>query len=189
MAVVSSTTGTSGPAIPPCVPGPSGLQADASSSPSEVEGHDLHTVTSSAIQEAGGESTTNGSSDTPKRPKKHPRRPEHWARNVAKAKRAKGEAYVSPSTGKEVPARETKPACKCRRKCYEAFRDAERGNLLQQFNDLGKKEVQDAYLFGLISSRPIQRRRPRTGARRARRATYFYHVSVLTVIVVCRCMY
>ena len=163
MAVVSST---SAPAIPPCVPGPSGLQGDASSS---VEGHDLHTVTSSAIQEAGGESTSNGNSDTPKRPKKRPRRPEHWKKNVTKAKRAKGEAYISPSTGKEVPARETRPACKCQRKCYEAFSDAERGDLLQRFNDLGNKEVQDAYLFGLISSRPIQRRRPRRSAGRARR--------------------
>ena len=43
-------------------------------------------------------------------------------------------------------------------------------------------------LFGLISSRPIQRRQPRTSAGRARRASYFYHVSVLTVIVVCRYM-
>jgi hypothetical protein len=96
-------------------------------------------VTSFAIQEAGGESTSNGNSDTPKRPKKRPRRPEHWEKNVAKAKRAKGEAYISPSTGKEVPARETRPACKCWRKCYEAFSDAERGDLLQQFNDLGNK--------------------------------------------------
>ena len=71
MTVVLST---SGPAIPPCIHGPSGLQADASSS---VEGHDLHTVTWFAIQEAGGESTSNGTSDTPKRPKKRPRRPEH----------------------------------------------------------------------------------------------------------------
>ena len=98
MADVSST---SGPVVPPCVPGPSGLQADTSSSPSGEQ--DLHAVTSSALEAAGGgESTSNGSSDTPKRPRKRPRRPENWKKNVAKAKRAKGEAYVSPSTGKHV---------------------------------------------------------------------------------------
>ena len=146
MAVVLSTSG-SGPSIPPCVPGPSGLQAEASSSPLEIEGgDDLHTVTSSALQAAGGgESTSNGGSDIPRRPKKRPRRPESWRKNVAKAKRAKGEAYVSPSTGREVPARETEPPCKCRRKCYEAFSDAERSELLQRFNELGKKDLYAAY--------------------------------------------
>lgn len=52
MAAVSSTSGPS-VSIPRCVPGPSGLQADASSSPLET-GDDLHAVTSSAIQAAGG---------------------------------------------------------------------------------------------------------------------------------------
>ena len=40
-----------------------------------------------------------------------------------------------------------------------------------------------------MSSRLIQRRLPRTSAGRARRASHFYHVSVLTVLVVCRYMY
>ena len=126
MADVSSTT----PNIPPCVPGPSGLQADqssSSSSPSKaVTG--IHAVSSSAIVAAGGGgSTTNGSSDTPIRPRKRPRRTENWKKNVAKAKRAKGEAYVSPSTGSLVPAHKTGPACKCKsRKCYQAFNDREK---------------------------------------------------------------
>ena len=175
---MTDVSSTSGPVVPPCVPGPSGLQADTSSSPSGEQ--DLHAVTSSALEAAGGgESTSNGSSDTPKRPRKRPRRPENWKKNVAKAKRAKGEAYVSPSTGKEVPARETGPACKCKRKCFYAFSDAERHDLLSRFNGLGNKEVQDAYLFGLISTKPIQRRRPRRSSGKARRASYYYHVSVL----------
>lgn len=176
-AMVSSTTG---PSIlpPPCVPGPSGLHAEASSSSPEVQSQDLHAVTSSAIAAAGGGESTNGSSDTPRRPRKRPRRPENWRKNVAKAKRAKGEAYVSPTSGKLVPARKTGPACKCKRKCYEFFSDAERDDLLKRFYGLANKEVQDAYLFGLISSKFIKRKRPRTSTGITRRASYCYHVSV-----------
>ena len=43
-------------------------------------------------------------------------------RNVAKAKQVKREAYISPTTGKTVAARDTGPACQCKRKCYDAFR-------------------------------------------------------------------
>jgi hypothetical protein len=89
-------------------------------------------VTSSTIAAAGGgESTSNGSDNTPKRPRKCPRHSEAWKRNVAKAKRAKGETYISPTTGKMVAARETGPACQCKRKCYDAFSSAEKADLLK----------------------------------------------------------
>jgi hypothetical protein len=54
-----------------------------------------------AVAEAGGGSSTNGtSSDTPFRPKKRVRQPDTWKKTVAKVKRARGEEYVSPGTGK-----------------------------------------------------------------------------------------
>ena len=75
-------------------------------------------VTSSAIATAGSEeSTSTGSSDTRKRPKKCLRHPEAWKKNVAKAKRVKSEAYVSPTMGKTVGSREIGPASKCKRRC------------------------------------------------------------------------
>ena len=57
--------------------------------------------------------------------------------------------------------RRTGPAYKCKRRCYEAFSDPEKEAILTQFNSLANKEVQDVYLFGLISSRAVKRRRPR----------------------------
>ena len=128
MAVVSSTITT--PNVPPCIPGPSGLHAEAavesSGSSLDADAGDLHAVTSSTIATAGGgESTSNGSDNTPKRPRKRPRHSEGWKGNVAKAKSAKGEAYVSPTTGKMVAARESGPACQCKRKCYDAFSSAD----------------------------------------------------------------
>ena len=134
-----------------------------------------------AVAEAGGGTSTNGtSSDTQVRPRKRVRHPETWKRNMARAKRAKGEEYVSPSTGELVPARETAPACKCKRKCYDAFTEDERTSILQEFNGLANKELQDSYLFGLISTTAIKRRRPRGSSGKAPpRAMHVYRVSIV----------
>lgn len=142
-------------------PGPSALQVD------ELVSH--------AVQAAGNGSSTNGSSETPARPRK---RPETWKRSVAKVKRARGEPYISPSTGKEVPARTTGPPCRCKRKCFQLFSAQEVEGVISDFNDIGDKQLQDAHLFGLMKPREIQRRRPRrsTGAK-TRRASYLYYVS------------
>ena len=143
MTGVSSTT-------PDCytsVPGPSGIQP--------VVG--VHEAAARAVAGAGGRSSTNGSSDTPVRPKKRPRRPDRWKKNVAKLKRVRGEEYISPSSGRVVPPRKTGEACKCkRRRCFEYFSDHEKKDILSQFNHLANKEIQDAYLFGLISSSALK---------------------------------
>ena len=91
------------------LPGPSLPGPSSSSGP----GSRCHVATSLAIREAGNGST-NGSSDTPARPKKRKRKPETWKKNVAKVKRVRGEVYISPSTGKEVEARKTGPPCRCK---------------------------------------------------------------------------
>jgi hypothetical protein len=150
------------------VPGPSGLC--------------LHASVSVTVSLAGNGRSSNGSSDTPKRPKKRPRQPESWKRNVAKAKRAKGEEYTSPSTGKTIPARSTGPPCTCKKRCFELISDDEKRQLLEAFNGLTSKDLQDAHLFGLIVSNKIKRRRPRgASARSARRASYTYHVRLNVV--------
>ena len=51
----------------------------------------------------------------PQQPRKRPRRPETWKHSVAKAKRPRGEEYVSPSTGKKVPACTGIPSSCCKR--------------------------------------------------------------------------
>ena len=151
-------------------PGPSGLC--------------LHASVSVSVSLAGNGRSSNGSSDTPIRPKKRPRRPETWKRNQAKAKRAKGEEYTSPSTGKTNPARSTGPPCTCKKRCFELVSEDEKRSLLEAFNGLANKDLQDAHLFGLIVSRDIKRRRPRgASARSVRRASYTYHVRGKIVLV------
>ena len=82
-----SMTGVSS-TMPDCytfVPGPSGLQP--------VVG--VHEAAARAVSEAGGWISTNGSGDMLVRPKKRPRKPDTWKKNVAKLKRARGEEYIS----------------------------------------------------------------------------------------------
>ena len=144
-------------------------------------GLSIHTTVSVTLTQAGNGHSTNGTSgsETPKRPKKRPRRPESWKRTAAKIKRAKGQSYVSPSTGKTVPARGTGDPCQCKRRCFDLFSAVERVAVIDAFNSLANKELQDAHLFGLIASSPIRRRRPRQQPHTAnqRRATNTYHVS------------
>ena len=58
-------------------------------------------------------SKSSSSSLTPARPRKRLQKPELLERNVAKVKRPKGEAYVSPSTGYEVQPTKPGPTCVC----------------------------------------------------------------------------
>ena len=62
---------------------------------------------------AGNGHSTNGSagSEMPMRSRKRVRRPDSWRRNVAKKKRAKGEEYTSPLSGKSMPNWKTGDPC------------------------------------------------------------------------------
>lgn len=114
----------------------------------------IHTSVHIAVDTMGNGHSTNGS-ETPKRPKKRPGRPEKW-KNVAKSKRAKGEPYVSPSTGKTVPAHSTGEACNCRNKCYDLLSQEEKEWVIEAFKALSNKDLQDAHFFGLIKSRDVK---------------------------------
>ena len=116
---------------------------------------------------------------TPARPRKRRRQPELWKKNVAKSKRARGESYISPSTGNVVASAKPGPPCKCKRKCYTKFSDDEKTKIFSLFWELGDKAVQDAYLHGLIRVKKVGRRRPRTECESSspREATYVYVVS------------
>ena len=157
-----------------CAPGPSGLS--------------LHTSVSVTVSLAGNGHSNNGSSDTPRRPRKRPRRPDTWKRNEAKAKRAKGEEYQSPSTGKTVPARCIGSPCGCKKKCFDQFSDEEKHIIVESFNGLANKDLQDGHLFGLISPKEIKRRRPRLDSGRSRIASYTYHVSELFLVSPLLCL-
>ena len=120
---------------------------------------------------------SSSSSATPLRPRKRKRRPETWKRNVAKVKRAKGEEYISPTTGKVIEGAKQGPPCTCQRKCFERFSEAELSRIFTCFWELGDKNVQDAYLHGLIRVKKVERRRPRRSHCKDRNATFVYVVS------------
>ena len=153
------------------------------SAPSEAHrpsGLSIYATVAVTVQCTGNGHSSNGSSsDTPKRPRKISRRPETWQRAAAKAKRARGEEYVSPSTGKTVAARSTGPLCSCKQKCFHRFTDREKASAVRSFYALENKELQDVHLFGLIHASSVQRRRPRTGGvKTVRQATHTYMVSM-----------
>ena len=126
----------------------------------------------------GNGSSSNGG--TPRITRKRPRRPDTRQRNVKKAKRAKGEEYVSAS-GNVVPPRVTGPPCTCKRRCFSKFTDEQKEIIVESFNGLADKGLQDAYLHGLISARDVKRRRPRIRSEamtRNRAVSFYYRVSM-----------
>lgn len=89
--------------------------------------------------------------------KKRTLNPSVWKRNVTKELRAKGQKCVSLRK-----KRVTGPPCKCNLKCFNNVTDKQRLILLNIFNEIGNKEMQDTFLFGLIETKDIIRRRPIT---------------------------
>lgn len=82
-----------------------------------------------------------------------------WKRNVTKVLRAKGQEYVS-LRNKFVKKRVTGPPCKCKLKCFKIVTDEQKLMLLNIFNGIGDKEMQDTFLSGLIEIKNIVKRRP-----------------------------
>ena len=103
----------------------------------------------------------------------------HGKRMLQRPNELRENHTVLPSTGKTVPSRSTGEACSCRNKCYDLFSPEEKDAVIEAFNALSNKELQDAHLFGLITSKDVKRRRPRQTMirRQERKASYTYHVS------------
>lgn len=59
-------------------------------------------------------------------------------------------------SGKNVPAR-AQYECECQNKCTRKLAENVKKDILDKFNGLESKNVQDAYLFGLISVRSVER--------------------------------
>ena len=111
-----------------------------------------------------------------RRARKRTRNPEAWKKTVTKRKKARGEEHERHD-GTTAPARSTGLPCSCNRKCFSFFTDEERQQIITGFNGLGSKDLQDANIFGLISRRPVKRRRSRNGTRsNSRDHSYTYRV-------------
>lgn len=113
------------------------------------------------------------------RGRKRVRNESKWRKNVKRDKVVRGETYRNAS-GRTVPAKKMGPACTCRRKCFSRIDVEIRDRNFAAFYALADKELQDAHLCGLISSRKVQRRRQRDGSRPERNETYVYRVSFST---------
>ena len=82
-----------------------------------------------------------------------------WKQEIAKDLRNRGKEYTSEKTGKVVPARKVREACKCKLKCYEKVPEGLRNEIHDNFWDLGNYNAQNAYLSKLLKSKVVKRRR------------------------------
>ena len=124
---------------------------------------------------------SSSSSTTPLRPRKRKMCPDAWKKNLAKAKCARGEEYVSSSSGKKVEAAKQGPPCLCKQKCFEKFKETELLRIFTCFWQLEDKNIQDAYLDGL---RKIERHRPQRSHYTPRSVTFVY---VVRFALLCFC--
>ncbi|RZF33828.1 hypothetical protein LSTR_LSTR008951 [Laodelphax striatellus] len=90
---------------------------------------------------------------TPSPAKKRKRDENNWTVNVRKNNLNAGKQYVT-KTGKVVPARKFSN-CQCQKRCLAEFTDCVKSKILNDFNEIANKNLQDAYLTGLISSHPV----------------------------------
>lgn len=96
-------------------------------------------------------------SDELTKTRKRKRNIEKWIQNVRKTNRNKGKQYTNKK-GTVVPPRISKN-CLCPLKCTDQFSEEEKADILKNFNELTEKNVQDAYLSGLIKLKPVARRK------------------------------
>lgn len=109
--------------------------------------------------------------------RKRVRNPQLWKRNVKKKGVVHGEAHYTAS-GKPVAAKTIGPPCTCRRHCFSKFNPETINSFVEVLYALDSKDLQDAHLAGLISSRKIARRRTRDGSRSGKTDTYTYKVTL-----------
>lgn len=65
-----------------------------------------------------------------------------------------------------------------RRSASEQFSKEEKQQILESFNGLASKELQDSHLLGLILSKEVKQHWPRVASGKSSRiATYTYHVT------------
>lgn len=109
-----------------------------------------------------------------------------WARNIKKAKRATGAPYINVK-GNLVPSRQPGLPCDCKNGCFERI-SGFKETVLDQFNSLADKALQDTYLSSLITSRAPKRRRVRLDPQKAPRISSNKYIirNGLNRIPVCR---
>lgn len=112
--------------------------------------------------------------------------PSKWKRNLIKKSIAEGKEYTNHK-GKLVGPRKTGQDCHCRNQCFEKINENERRLVLDHFNKIGDRHLQDTYLGGLIRTNSVERIRPKSGARKKRSCSHKYDIRVgKQTVRVCR---
>lgn len=104
--------------------------------------------------------------------------PDKWIKNVAKAKRSHGEAYISG--GKLRPAKHVQPPCgeRCIHKCAVKFTAERRLAIFNRYWSLGDLTLQRAFILNLIKTVLPKYRRTKIDPKRNRSLNYAYHFSI-----------
>lgn len=114
-------------------------------------------------------------SDTPQTGKKRLTRRALWKRTIQKNKRIKGVPYVNV-IGIRKAGRKMGNNCNCKLKCFDDIGNPGCTDIFRNFYEMSSKDLQDAYLYGLITKTVVQRQRPRSGDGRGKNSSFIYKV-------------
>lgn len=101
--------------------------------------------------------------------------PAAWKRNIKKKAIAEGKMYTNWKGVQKGP-RSTGTNCNCRYKCFQNVDEETRNTILEKFNKIGDRNLQNTYLGGLIQTTSIQRVRKKTNERPGRTCSHMYFV-------------
>lgn len=102
------------------------------------------------------------SAATPQVGKKRLQRQSLWKRNIRKVKKTLGKSYTN-TTGLLVAEKKIGENCNCIKKCFDKIGEEGCNQIFAKFYAISSKDLQDAYLYGLIRRKLVARKRPRSG--------------------------
>ena len=105
------------------------------------------------------------------RPRKRKRNSQSWKHNKRKSSIVAGVPYTNYK-GKPIPGKAIRQGCTCKKQCFDRLGEQNIQQIFEEFYKLPSKNVQDAYLFGCVKTKPPARRRPRDGSKGNRTNTF-----------------
>lgn len=116
-------------------------------------------------------------SNTPQKGRKRLVRKALWKRTIQKSKRVQGEPYVNVA-GTHKPGKQIGNNCNCKLRCFDDIGQEGCTEIFHNFFRMSTKNLQDAYLYGLLTKIEVQRQRPRSGDGQRKTSTFVYKVRI-----------
>ena len=110
------------------------------------------------------------------RPRKRKRNPQSRKHNKRKSSIVAGVPYTNYK-GKPIPGKAIRQGCTCKKQCFDRLGEQNIQQIFEEFYKMPSKNVQDAYLFVCVKTKPPARRRPRDGSKGNRTNTFSYTVN------------